>query len=54
MHEEEKYRSNTGLLNDYYEQDLLEREEREALVRAYHQLDAEESSEGRFTSAERA
>ena len=44
MHEEEQYRYNTALLNDYFERDLLEREEREALVQAYHELDVEEGN----------
>ena len=45
MHAEELYRYNTELLNGYLEQDLLEREERESLIKAYHELDVEESQE---------
>ena len=45
MHEEEQYRRNMELLNDYFERDLLEREEREALVQAYRELDVEEGSQ---------
>jgi hypothetical protein len=52
MHEEEQYRYNMELLKDYFEQDLLEREEREALVRAYYELDAVEGPGGKFTHAE--
>ena len=41
MHAEQLYQYNTNLLNDYFEQDLREREEREYVIRAYHELDAE-------------
>lgn len=44
MHEGEQYQQNVRLLNDYYERDILEREEREALVRAYREWDAEASN----------
>jgi len=39
MHEEEQYRYNTDLLNDYFERDLLERAEHDALVQAYRELE---------------
>ena len=42
MHTEQLYQYNTELLNDYIKQDLLKREERESLIKAYHELDAEE------------
>ena len=42
MHAKQLYQYNTELLNDYYKQDLLEREERESLVKVYHELDAED------------
>jgi hypothetical protein len=44
MHMEQLYRYNTELLNDYFEQDLLEREECKSLISAYHELDVEEEA----------
>ena len=41
MHAEQLYQYNTELLSGYLEQDLLEREERESLIKAYHELDAD-------------
>jgi len=38
MHAEQLYQYNTELINDYFKQDLLEREERESLIKAYHEL----------------
>jgi len=42
MHAEQLDQYNTDLINDYLKRDLLEREERESLVKVYHELDAEE------------
>ena len=42
MHAEQLYWNNTELLNDYFERDLCEREECESLIKAYHELSAEE------------
>lgn len=44
MHAEQLYRYNTELLNEYFEQDLLEREERKSLISAYRELDVEEET----------
>jgi hypothetical protein len=44
MHEAEQSRINAELLNHYFQQDLLEREEHNALVQAYHEWDQEEGS----------
>ena len=38
MHAEQLYQYNTELINDYFEQDLLEREECESLIKAYYEL----------------
>jgi hypothetical protein len=45
MHAEQLYQYNTELLNDYFEQDLLEREERTSLISAYRELDVEEEEQ---------
>jgi hypothetical protein len=42
MHEAEQDRFNMELLNDYYERDMLEQEERDALIRAYREWGVEE------------
>lgn len=42
MYEEERYQYNVQLLNEYFEYDMREREERDALIRAYQEWDAEE------------
>jgi hypothetical protein len=54
MHGEEKDQRKAEILGDYLGQDLLERKEREALIRAYRELDVQvlEESEGEFASAE--
>lgn len=44
MHAEQLYQYNTELLNSYFEQDLLEREERKSLISAYRELDVEEEA----------
>ncbi len=43
MHEGNQY--SAELLNEYYERDIREREEREALVRAYREWDVEAHAE---------
>jgi hypothetical protein len=42
MHEADQYRYDAALLNDYFERDMREREERDALVQAYREWGAEE------------
>ena len=44
LHEEQLYRYNTELINDYIEQDLLERKEREYFIQTYRELDVEEET----------
>ena len=43
MHAEQQYQYNTELLDHYFQQDLLEREERKSIVKAYHELDADDT-----------
>ena len=50
MYEAVQFRNNLEALNDYYERDIQEREEREALIQAYRAWDAEEEG---FANPER-
>lgn len=42
MQEAEDYRHREGLLNDYFERDMQERDELSALIQAYRRWDVEE------------